>query len=444
MEKVLINTNLEAEQALLGRIIMNNEIIVQFSVGEEDFVWLSHKKIISHILEKKNNNLPTDQISLSNFFQSLPEGKKYITTLLLAANNSSIIAPSEILKTIRELRIKRELENIALELKNLATDPSMNSQEIKEIILNKVEQLKALNPQRETLSLGDCVKNCFNKAKGEVALIYTGYKELDDITGGFELGDFVVLAGRPSMGKSAIGINIALMLAKKGIPSLIISLEMNQDQVSRRITANLASLRVSALKHNILNSQEEFQSFQRAVQESDKLPIYLNDEGSITLPKIKYEITKFLKKGIKFVMIDYIQIVQHKIKGSTTEKITEITNSLKAMAMELGVVIMGLSQLNRAVELRDDKRPNLSDLKDSSSIEADANAVIFAFRPEYYLKNQKPDENKPDYAAKLRQWETEMQRLRGVTYALVEKNRDGKCGEAKLRFEGEFMRITNF
>lgn len=425
--------NQEAEQALLGAIINHNDLIAHLSIEELDFAFISHQKIFVHIAGNLRAGLPANLINLKDFFSTLDEGKDYLNTLSLSV--SATLLPSETHKILRDLRNKRKLEEIALELKEMSSDATKNSQEIKDFVSESLEELNLTASAKKTLTLSQAVRRSF-KSRGS-KIIYSGYPSLDQITGGFEDGDLIILAGRPGMGKSALGVSIALKLAKENIGVLIISLEMSQEQVARRIIANLGSLNVAKLKYNSLSSQAEVEFFQKAVERADELPIFLNDEGSITLAKIKYEIKKHVKKGVRLVMIDYIQLIKHQTRGGMTEKITEISNALKAMAMEFGVVILGLSQLNRALESREDKRPQLSDLRDSGAIEQDANMVIFAFRPEYYLERQKPED-----PARLSEWQKEMERLRGLAFAIVSKNRDGQCGEARLRFDGEFARFT--
>lgn len=426
--------NQEAEQALLGAIINHNDLIAHLSIEELDFAFIPHQKIFVHIAGNLRAGLPANLINLKDFFSTLDEGKDYLNALSLSVSAAHLL-PSETHKILRDLRNKRKLEEIALELKEMSSDATKNSQEIKDFVSESLEELNLTASAKKTLTLSQAVRGSF-KSRGS-KIIYSGYPSLDQITGGFEDGDLIILAGRPGMGKSALGVSIALKLAKENIGVLIISLEMSQEQVARRIIANLGSLNVTKLKYNSLSSQAEVEFFQKAVERADELPIFLNDEGAITLAKIKYEIKKHVKKGVRLVMIDYIQLIKHQARGGMTEKITDISNGLKAMAMEFGVVILGLSQLNRAVESRDDKRPQLSDLRDSGSIEQDANMVIFAFRPEYYLEKQKPED-----PARLSEWEKEMDRLRGLAFAIVSKNRDGQCGEARLRFDGEFARFT--
>lgn len=424
--------NLEAEQALLGYIIKDNDFIMITGAEEEDFLDARHKKIFSYVNTCIRNSAPANQISLVQFFESL-DLKGYISELLGSMNG--LINAMETLKILRELRHKRELEDIVISTKEMLLDASKNSQEIKESIIERLETI-SIKSQNQPISFGKSAREAFSKNK--VVSISSGYKSIDAIINGFDLGDLVIIAGRPAMGKSALVANMALRLAKQGNPILFISLEMKADQISKRMIACLSSIHLTKLKNDKLTTQHEFEAFQNAITLADTLPITIEDNGGLTLPKLRYQIKRFVNKTKgKVVIIDYLQLIKHKTKGQRVDDVTEITNTLKDLAMEFNIVIIALSQLSRAVESRDDKRPMLSDLRESGSIEQDASVVIFTFRPEYYLERQKPDD-----ATKLRQWESEMQRLEGVAYAMVAKVRDGKCGDAKLKFQGEFQRFT--
>lgn len=429
MEQIL-NYDNEAEQVALGSIILNNDYLLTYDIQEDYFYNVNHVKIFSHFAKSINSGIPINPANLKNFFTSL-RLDDYLKELLMVAGSSLI--SSQCPQTLAELSTKRKLGVLGAELVKMSSDASKNSLEIKESIIERVEAMNIKDSDKKTVKLSDAIKSCFSRE--EINLLYTDYKPLDDIVAGFEDGDLVILAGRPAMGKSALAVNIATKVAKKhGV--LIVSLEMNAEQVSRRVVANLATLHLTKLKYNKLSSQSEVQAFQTAVKEADDLPIYINDNGGLSLSKLRMQIKKYVVKGVKLVVIDYIQLLKASTRGNRVEQITEISGTLKALAMEFKVVIIGLSQLSRAVETRDDKRPQLSDLRESGSIEQDANCVIFAFRPEYYLEKEKP-ENPND----LVKWQNKMNDLKGVAYAIVAKNRDGVCGDARLTFEGQYSRF---
>lgn len=435
------NVNIEAEQSLLGSIIMNNDLLSILGVEEDDFADTNHQSIFNKIKSNLENSNPANKLSLKGFFQDLPEDDNYLEVVL--GSIQDFITPSEIAKTLRELSNKRKLCGLSLSLGEMSSDEAKNSLEIKDAVLEQLEDLTIKAGTKKTVKIGDAIREAFGKEKAK--LFHTGYKNIDNITSGFDFGSLVILAGRPSMGKSSLAMNIAIRVAKgikdkqEPIPALFISLESSNDQFSRRVIANLASLNLTKLRNDNINTQHEYEAFQRGVQEADTLPLEIKEEGGLTLAKLRYEIKRFVNrtKG-KFVVIDYIQLIKHSTKNGRVNDITEITNTLKALALEFGIVILGLSQLSRAVEQREDKRPMLSDLRDSGSLEQDADVVMFAFRPSYYVEREKPED--PE---KMARWQSEMERLKGVAYAIVAKVREGQCGDARLYFEGEFQRFND-
>lgn len=439
MEIALENIDGDLELYVLYFLSQHNDCLFNYALEAEDFAYQSHKKIFSFLESNIKNKLPTNSHVMQAFFKEMhEEGELPSDFRKIFFSAFSLLTFAESVQTLRNLRYKREIKDIFnLESKNLSR-ASKNAQEIKESTIEQLEQIKDLSSENRTVDLKTSLLSAFNS--GKMNMIYTGYEELDQITSGFEEGAFIVLAARPAMGKSALAVNIALNLAKKGKPVLIFSLEMNHEQISRRIIACLGSIHLTKLKHGNLTSQWEAEAFDKAIKEAKDLPIKINDEGSMTLTKLRYEIKKFINKTKgKLVIVDYIQLIKHNVKGGSVERITEITNTLKAIAMDLKIVILGLSQLSRAVEQREDKRPQLSDLRESGSIEQDANIVMFVLRPEYYMEQQKPNDSD---VSSLRQWNEEMNRLRGLAYVIVAKNRDGKTGDAKLKFDGEFSRFT--
>lgn len=428
MEQIL-NTDQELEQSILGSLILRNELFFSVDLAEEDFAFELHRKIFNHLAKSLKGDLPANQSSLKDFFVSLGEGE-YLKQLLSAADHLEFKTNVQILQ---ELARKRKLKEISLEMSEMSLDGSKNSQEIKDVVSELLEEVQFGNVKK-TRQLYDIAKEAFSRK--DFSFIKTGLKSLDEVLTGLSEGEFVVLAGRPSMGKSALALNIALNVAKAE-PVIFFSLEMSDEQISKRAMARIASLHLTKLKYNNLESQHEVEAFQAGMQKMEKLKLEIRDEAGITLNKIRHEVKKFRKKGGRFVVIDYIQLIKHSNKHGNVERVTEITNELKRIALEFKVVILGLSQLSRAVEQREDKRPQLSDLRDSGSIEQDADIVIFAFRPEYYVEKEKPFDGNG-----LEKWQEAMDGVKGLAFAIVAKMRDGACGEARLKFEGEFGRFT--
>lgn len=434
MEQVLI-WNEEAERDLLGRVILNNDLVFFLGIETKDFFHQFNQQIFEKIKSDIESGTGANPFTLKKFVSDLTEGKTSVTDFL---NPDPLLNATQTLKILRDFRAKRELKEISAEIAKNILSGEKNAQEIKDIAQERFEAISLKDDKNKTITAGDAVRRAFESK--EVNLLKTGFDSIDKITGGFDEGSFIVLAGRPAMGKSSLALNIAIRHARKHGSVLFIALEASSEQFARRLVANIGSLNLSRLRKNELKGHHESEAFQRAVESVDKLPIEIKDKGGITLPELRYEIKRFASKGKgKLVVIDYIQLIRHKTKGGRTEDVTEITNTLKALAMEFKVVIIGLSQLSRAVENRDDKRPMLSDLRESGSIEQDADVVIFTFRPVYYLKDEEEKYNKK---GQLNTWKAEMQRLKNVAYAIMAKVREGEPADAKLHFEGEFQRFT--
>lgn len=423
--------NIELEQTILGVIINDNDLIQKYELTSDLFLHTSHQKIFDKIESLNKIEIKGSKSTLGDVFDTILEGREYLQVLLSCALNSFDFK-SEV-KNLKENKAKFDLGCVSDEIKKLVNNPTKNSTQIKQEIIESLEEVFVDSSNNKSCKIGEAARIAFTKETKNILKI--NYNSIDEITGGFDYGSFVVLAGRPGAGKSCLALNIAMKVAKES-PVLFISLEMSKEQISKRAVANLASIHLSKLRHNNLTSQYEVEAFQKAIKKLDELDIEMKGDGGITLTRLRYDIKRFSQKG-KLVVIDYVQLIKHKSKGNTVDRITEITNELKAMAMEFGVVIIGLSQLSRAVESRDDKRPMLSDLRDSGSIEQDADVVMFTFRPEYYLSKEEPRD-----PSKLSQWQSECQRLKGVAYAIIAKVRDGQTGDAKLHFQGEFQRFT--
>ena len=436
------NANHELELYILCAFIMSNDKFFEYDIEARDFGFDATAAIFQFISSRLNYGLSIDLNNVKTFLAEKYKeinSNDYIKEILTVGNQSltKALTLQKAIKSLQDLSDKRKLRGLVAEQHKNIADGSKNAQEIKESILEGLDEIKDFKHGSKTVDIKQSLISTFEKK--DVETVYTGFKRLDEVTTGFEEGSFVVLAAGTGMGKSALAANILFNVAEQEKSVALFSLEMNHEQITRRIAASVASINLTKLKYDNLTSQYEQEAFTKAVDKISKLPIKINDDGFLTLVKLRHEIKTFVKKNnTKLVIIDYIQLIKHDCRGNEVQKITEITNYLKALAMEFKIVIVGLSQLSRGVSARDNKRPTLADLRSSGSIEQDANCVIFVFRPEYYLNNEKPSDIN---SSSFREWQESMQKLKGVAYVNVAKNRDGGLGEVKFRFDGEFVRF---
>jgi len=433
------NADYELELYVLYAITKYNEKLFDCDLSSECFAFDLTAGIFSFLENKITYGLPVNKSDVKNFIEK--EFKEISSDNFLQSLEVAglrLINLQKAVKSLRDLGDKRMIKGLILEQQKNLSSGLKNAQEIKDIILEGLEDVKNFRNQSKSIDMEQALVEAFKERK---ETIKTGFNNLDEITTGFQKGSFNVLAGASSMGKSAMAMNIIVNLAKQDKPVALFSFEMSAAQVTQRMVASLASLNLTKLKNDNLTSQHEQESYTRTVDIVRKLPIVTNTDSMLSLQGLREEIKYLIKKKkIEVVVIDYLQLIKHNVKSSNeVQRITDITNFLKALAMELDIVIIGLSQLSRGVHSRDNKKPVLSDLRSSGSIEQDADCVIFMFRPEYYLNNEKPhDTNSQQY----KDWLSEMNRLKGRAYAIVAKNRDGKLGDAKLYCDGEFTRFV--
>jgi replicative DNA helicase len=290
---------------------------------------------------------------------------------------------------------------------------------------------------------------------GHLSGITTGLDTLNSKIGGLHRSDLIIVAGRPGMGKSSLATNIGFAAAQRflrdaedgiepaksaGAPVALFSLEMSADQLATRILAEQSGISSENLRMGKI-SQQDFRQLARAAAELQSLPLYIDDTPGLTIAALRTRARRLKRqKGIGLIVVDYLQLLQGTSRGSNdnrVQEISEISRGLKQLAKELNVPVIGLSQLSRAVEQREDKRPQLSDLRESGSIEQDADIVLFIYREDYYLAAKQPGDDHPDFAA----WQEEMARAYGRAEVIVAKQRHGSTGKVRLRFDS---RITKF
>ncbi|MBL8581245.1 MAG: replicative DNA helicase, partial [Rhizobiaceae bacterium] len=310
-------------------------------------------------------------------------------------------------------------------------------------------------------SFTDAVKTAVDMANaaymrdGHLSGIATGLRDLDRRMGGLQPSDLIIIAGRPGMGKTSLATNIAFNIAHAYEPVQqadgtfkaanggvvgFFSLEMSSEQLATRIISEQTEIPSSKIRRGEI-SEHDFTKLVACSQTMQRLPLYIDQTGGISIAQLAARARRLKRqRGLDVIVIDYIQLMQGssaKASQGRVQEVTEITTGLKALGKELGVPIVALSQLSRQVETRDDKRPQLSDLRESGSIEQDADVVMFVFREEYYLKNKEPKPGTPEYV----QWENDMNEARGKAEIIIAKQRHGPTGTVPVGFQGEFTRF---
>jgi len=452
--------NFEAEQAILGAILANNEALnhVGSSVAPEDFYAAIHQRIFKAILQFHDKGLIANPVTLKHHFAG-QEGveDQYLARLVAAA--TSIINIHDYAKIIRDLAIKRRLIAIGEEAVVGAYDPQNER--------NGIAQVESVEQQLFRLATEGDAEGGFKALKfslaealtrtekafqrsGEVVGVSTGLRDMDKLLGGLHPSDLLILAGRPSMGKTALAMNIAFNAAKsineqdadaharneKPRSVGFFSLEMSSEQLAMRLLASACGVSSHKLQRGDL-SQEEFQKLVEASHALNGLPMHIDDTPALSIAALRSRARRLKRvHNVALLVIDYLQLVRPSSSNSQTnrvQEVSEITQGLKAIAKELDIPVIALSQLSRAVEQREDKRPQLADLRESGSIEQDADVVMFVFREEYYVQRRQPQEGTPEHA----QWQQDMERVHGIGQVIVAKHRNGPVDSVTLQYTSE-------
>jgi replicative DNA helicase len=376
-----------------------------------------------------------------------------------------VIGARDFAQQIYDLALLRALVGVGRGLVEGALDTSEDVAPLSQIERAETELYKVAEEggaEGRAKSFSDATKEALEMAEralnsgGHLSGFTTGLESLNAKIGGLHKSDLIIVAGRPGMGKSSLATNIGFACAQRllrdredgvetaksaGTPVALFSLEMSADQLATRILAEQSGISSENLRMGRI-SQQEFRSLARAAAELQSLPLYIDDTPGLTIAALRTRARRLKRqKGIGMVIIDYLQLLQGTGKGSSgdnrVQEISEISRGLKQLAKELDVPVMALSQLSRAVEQREDKRPQLSDLRESGSIEQDADIVMFIYREDYYLAAKQPADDHPDFAA----WQEEMARNYGRAEIIVAKQRHGSTGKVRVKFDS---RITKF
>ncbi|MDC0653012.1 replicative DNA helicase [Planktomarina temperata] len=462
--------SIEAEQQLLGAILTNNDLFDRVAqiLRAEHFYDPVHARIFETAAARIAKNNLASPVTLKAFLEDdagLAElgGPAYLMRLAGAAISS--FAVRDYAEMIYDLAIRRELIEVGNDIAAKAARVDVQS-EPKEQIVEAEQKLYALAEQGQTeqgfqsflTAVTDAVKvaNAAYQREGGLAGVSTGLIDMDKKLGGLHRSDLLILAGRPSMGKTSLATNIAFNIArayKKGITTSgeegavdggvvgFFSLEMSAEQLASRILSEVAEIPSNQIRRGDF-TESEFRRIVDAAKELEAAPLFIDDTPALPISQLAARARRLKRThGLDALFVDYLQLVRGTGRSENrVNEISEITMGLKAIAKELDIPVVALSQLSRQVENREDKRPQLSDLRESGSIEQDADVVMFVFREEYYKEREKPGDHELD---KMGQWQEEMERLHGKAEVVIGKQRHGPIGTVELSFEGQFTRFGN-
>jgi replicative DNA helicase len=432
---------IEIEEAVLSMIINNTEslIIAMPKLKYEYFTDIKTKSIFLSIREMYEEHLSIDILSLvvrlrKNQTYDLVGGAYYVTTL--TSQTSGNLGLNSHLMTLSDLYKKRELQKLVLDMShevnsNKETDDILESMSKKSLDLLSEDRtsIKKLNDVYEEM-IGDIMKSIDT---GNPVGIETGLSNLDQQTGGWQNGNLIIIASRPAMGKTAMALHLAKIPALKGLPVAIFSLEMTSKELVGRLASSESNISSTLINQKRINNYD-IANMNHNCSKLINSPIYIDDSSSLSISDIRAKAKSLhYEYGVKLIIIDYLQLMKGQNEGNREQEISSISRGLKQIAKELDIPIIALSQLSRRCEERTDKRPLLSDLRESGSIEQDADIVCFLFRPEYYGMNQ------DGYKFGDTILET-----KGLLLFDIAKGRGLQTGEIPLRFNGQYMTVSNY
>ena len=454
--------NIEAEQAVIGSILVSNDIYDEVSplVDANKFFDPIHVKIYEIIEKLISKGLLANPITLKNHFdnsEGLKElgGQEYLINI--TKFSTSVKQAVDYANIVQEMHVRRELIKISESVLSDASNQNEISSTGEEIIQNAEKSLFDLAERghfnRSFLKFENALKLTIDMARkayqNEEGLVGvpTGLTDLDSRLGGMHKQDLIIIAGRPSMGKTALATNIAFNAAKniqkKNIKSTVafFSLEMSSEQLSTRILSEQSKIRSNDIRRGKV-SEKEFEQFVETSKNIFELPLYIDETPAITISAIRNRSRRIKRLfGLELIVVDYIQLMRTggKKDWGRVQEISEITQGLKALAKELDVPVLALSQLSRQVEQRDDKKPQLSDLRESGSIEQDADVVMFVYREAYYLERKEPTAGSMEHA----EWQQKMDEISSLAEIMIGKQRHGPTGNVKVEFEAQYTKFKD-
>jgi len=452
--------NIEAEQAVIGSILVSNDIFddVSIIIDNKKFYDPVHQKIFAAIENLISKGMLANPITLKNYFEndnSLAELEGHEYLVKLTKFSTTIRQAIEYSKIVYDMHIRRELIKISETMTENASNkildlPGNKIIEDSERLLFDLAEKGSFNTSfiKFDQALNYTIEMASNAFKNEEGIVGvpTGLTDLDDRLGGMHNSDLLIIAGRPSMGKTALATNIAFHAAKKlqekGTKSSIafFSLEMSSEQLSTRILAEQSRIKSNDIRRGRI-SEEQFDKFIETSKNISELPLYIDETPAISIAAMSNRARRIKRlHGLDLVVVDYIQLMSAaNTRDGRVQEISEITKGLKALAKELSVPVLALSQLSRAVEHRDIKKPQLSDLRESGSIEQDADVVMFVYREAYYLEKLEPRPATVEHA----EWQAKMNEVSNLAEIIIGKQRHGPTGNINVEFEAMFTKFRD-
>jgi len=464
--------NLDAEQALLGAILFDNETYNRITpkLQARHFYDPAHGRIFDACAAKIAVGSLADGVTLREQFTrdgGLAEigGATYLLTLLENAARLTVHA-QEYAELVYDLALRRELIRVGGEITDLAENPPDNAdasdiiEEAERTLFSLAEtgsSSSGLSPFSRALATSIEAAAAAYENKSDVSGLATGFMDLDQKLGGLHKSDLLILAARPSMGKSSLAVNIAYNVAyarlkaqregfeearNKGGVVAFFALEMSADQLAMRLLSDFTSIESDRIRRGKIE-KHEYEKLAEASVELQALPLHIDDQGGISISALQARCRRMQRTtGLDLIVVDYLQLITASTRASSSgrvQEVSEITMGLKTLAKDLRVPVLALAQLSRAVEQRDDKRPQLSDLRESGSIEQDADVVMFIYREDYYLERQEPREGSEDHY----DWQRRMDEARNTADVIIGKQRHGPIGTIKMHFDPRYTRFGN-
>jgi replicative DNA helicase len=469
--------NIEAEQALLAAILVNNAAYHRVSdfLTPEHFALGVHGRIYAAITRLIERGQIANPVTLKGLFdqdEALAEigGAQYLARL--ATSVVTIINAEDYGRTIHDLHLRRQLIAIGEDTVNNAYKHDLEEDAARQIeaaetklfdLATTGQHEGSFQPFKTALSKAITLAEAAFKRAGRTTGVSTGFTDLDKLLGGLHPSDLIVLAGRPSMGKTALATNIGFhaaasfrptkapdgrTVAEDGAVVGFFSLEMSAEQLATRILSEESQVGSDRIRRGDV-SHADFERFVQASQRLASVPFFIDDTPALTIGGLRTRARRLMRQqGLGLVIVDYLQLLRGSDAENRVQEISEITRGLKALAKDLNVPVLALSQLSRNVEQREDKRPMLADLRESGSIEQDADVVMFVFREEYYLARKEPTKIEHDddraFNEAYEKWANRLQEVHGTAEIIIGKQRHGPVGKVTLRFDGETTRFENF